>query len=126
MQVSCRSMFALFFRLNSSVFSQNPTAANRKLAFQSVPSVLGHSLRYNGHSCEILGVPLVMLLWAQRVLSAMQNCPVVVELEVTEAVSPSMTFEVTPARTWVELTEHNSRFICEGRHANVKTAKIDF
>lgn len=63
-----------------------------------------------------------MLLWAQHDLSAVQKSQEVVELEVTEAVYPSMKFEVTPATTWLELTEHN--FISEGRHANVKMTKI--
>jgi len=47
-----------------------------------------------------------MLLWAQRVLCAMQTCAEVVELDIIESVYPSMKFEVTPATTWLELTEH--------------------
>lgn len=83
-------------------------------------------LRYKGRGCEILRVPLSMLLWARHDLSAVQKSQEVVELEVTEAVYPSMKFEVTPATTWLELTEHNSKFICEGRHANVKMTKNHF
>lgn len=67
-----------------------------------------------------------MLLWAQRIPSAMQNCPEFVELEVIEIAFPSMKVEVTPATMQLELTERNSKFICEGRHANVKTTKIHF
>ncbi|KAK2530645.1 Ablim1 [Columba guinea] len=57
-----------------------------------------------------------MLLWAQHVLRAVQKCPQVVELHVTEIVYPSVRFEVTPATAWLELAECNSKFICEVAH----------
>lgn len=64
-----------------------------------------------------------MLLWAQHILSAMRKCPEVVELHVTEIVYPSVRFEVTPATTWLEFTEHNSKFICKGKACKCENYK---
>lgn len=59
-----------------------------------------------------------VLQCAQPVLSAVQQSPEVVELQVTEILYPGIKLEVTHSTAWVRLTEHSFRFICGGTHAN--------
>lgn len=60
-------------------------------------------LRYKGHGCQILRVPLPGLPWAQHGPSAVPKSPEIVEVEILKIVYSSVKFEVTPATAWLRV-----------------------